>query len=212
MTPFIPRTLAITPGSGQSSEATAQWARSVLLAGVDALQLRDKKLADGRLFAAGRLLRSLVPPSRILLVNQRADIAVAIGASGVHLTSASPPLARLRATFPSLLFGQSTHTLEEIEAACEAGADYVTYGPVYAPLSKPPLLRPVGPRRLRQAAAVGPPVLALGGVTRSRLQEIAAAGAAGVAGIGTFTETDALVEFVEEAHRLFSRRELRRRA
>lgn len=83
--------------------------------------------------------------------------------------------------------GVSCHSLEEVRTAEEEGADYVVFGPVFPPLSKPSLLPAVGLEGLaRAAAAVKIPVLALGGVTRANANACLGAGAAGVAGISLF--------------------------
>jgi len=178
-------------------------------AGVDAVQLREKDLPAGSLAEVGRRIAAVLESRVMLLVNGRVDVALAIGAAGVHLPSRGLPVARLRRRFPSLVIGASTHRLEEVAAAAEAGADYVTFGPVYAPTSKTSALAPVGLEGLARAASLGIPVLALGGITLDRLAEVAAAGAAGVAAIGAFQPPRDPREFVGQAHRHFATREAR---
>lgn len=154
---------------------------------IAAVQVREKDLDDRALFDLARLARSALPPATRLLINGRLDIALAAGADGAHLPADGPPAAALRARFgPDVLLGVSTHSLEEVEQARRDGADYVTFGPVYATPSKARFGSPVGLAALRRAAAVGIPVYALGGVTLDRLGETASAGAAGVAGIRLF--------------------------
>jgi thiamine-phosphate pyrophosphorylase len=152
-----------------------------------AVQIREKDLDDRALYDLARLARSTLPASTRLLLNGRLDIALAAGADGAHLPADGPPAAALRARFgPGVLLGVSTHSLEEVERAHRDGADYVTFGPVYATPGKARFGPPAGLDALRRAAAVGIPVFALGGVTLERLGEIASAGAAGVAGIRLF--------------------------
>jgi thiamine-phosphate pyrophosphorylase len=102
------------------------------------------------------------------------------------------------------MLGLSTHRRDEVAAAADDGADYVVFGPVFAPISKDSPLAAVGVDELERVAALGVPVLALGGVTIERLPEIAAAGAAGVAGIGAFREPANAAAFIAAAHRLFA--------
>ncbi|HVR29830.1 MAG TPA: thiamine phosphate synthase [Thermoanaerobaculia bacterium] len=203
MSRFVPRTLAISQRSTPCGDELPAWSAALAAAGVDALQLREKDLADRVLLVAGKGVAAALSSRVTLLVNGRADIALAIGARGVHLPSRGVPIARLRHRFPRLVVGASTHRSDEVELARDAGADYVTFGPVYPPTSKTTALPAVGPEGLARAAALGVPVLALGGVTLERLPEIAAAGAAGVAAIGAFLDPQRARSFVAEAHRLF---------
>ena len=123
-----------------------------------------------------------------ILVNARVDVALAAGAAGAHLPGGSPPPRYWRAiTPPDFLIGVSCHTLDEVRAAGQEGADYVLFGPVFAPRSKSADLPPRGLDRLAEAArAVGIPILALGGITRENASQCTSAGAAGVAAISLF--------------------------
>jgi len=178
----------------------AAWFRQLAAAGVDGLELREKDLDDRALYDLARLARTVFPPPGRLLVNGRLDIAIAAGADGVHLPADGVPVAALRQRFGSKwVFGGSTHRLEEVAAAREAGADYVTFGPVYPTPGKQRHGAPPGLAGLERAAALGIPVYALGGVTLERLGEVAAAGAAGAAGIRLFQEVSRLPELVATA-------------
>ena len=171
--------------------ATLALIRSAVEAGIDLVQIRETGLTDR---ALGNLVERAVEaargtPTRIL-VNDRVDVALAHGADGVHLKGESVPAARVREhTGADWIVGRSIHGLEEgREVAAGGGLDYVCLGTVFATASKPGR-RPLGAGLLRQAAAVLPlPVLAIGGVTRERVTEVAATGAAGVAAIGLFAD------------------------
>jgi thiamine-phosphate pyrophosphorylase len=174
------------------------------LAGTLAVQIREKDLDDRTLYDLARLARSALPPPARLLVNGRIDVALAAGAEGAHLPADGPPVAALRARFGSdILLGVSTHRIEEVEQARVDGADYVTFGPVWATPSKARFGPPVGLEALAQVARLGIPVYALGGVTLDRLGEVASAGAAGVAGIRLFQAPFDLEEVLRSVRRSF---------
>lgn len=179
------------------------WLRALVAAGIGGVQLREKDLADGDLYELTRLAREAVPPPACLLINGRADVALAAGADGVHLPADGVPVAALRARFGrGLLIGRSTHRLEDVERARHDGADYVTFGPVYASPGKG---APAGLAALRRAAATGIPVYALGGVTLERFAELAETGASGIAAIRLFQEIADLTRVARGAAEYFSR-------
>ncbi|HEX3532115.1 MAG TPA: thiamine phosphate synthase [Thermoanaerobaculia bacterium] len=184
------KALAISDRATLPDRDAAAWLADLARAaqvGLCAVQIREKDLDDRAVYGLTVLARSLLPPAVPLLVNGRLDIALAAGADGAHLPADAPPVAALRARFgPDVLLGVSTHHLDEVEAARRGGADYVTFGPVYPTSGKAGYGPPQGVAALARAAAVGIPVYALGGVTLSRLAEVASAGAAGVAGIRLF--------------------------
>lgn len=178
------------------------WFRALAAAGVDAVQLREKDLDDGDLYELAREARALLPPPTVLLVNGRADVALAAGADGVHLPADGVPVAPLRDRFGSrLLIGRSTHAQGEVEEALREGADYVTFGPVFPTPGKG---EGVGLAALATAAQAGIPVYALGGVKIEGLGAIAAAGAAGAAGIRLFQSASGLASIPATARRFFA--------
>jgi len=199
------RLLAISDRASLAPTDLPSWFAALGRAGVDGVMLREKDLPDRDLFGLTRLARAALPRTVRLLVNGRLDIAEAAGADGVHLPSDGAPVAALRARFGAApLVGRSTHTLAEVEAALAAGADYVTFGPVYPTPGKERYGPPAGLAGLARAAGVGIPVYALGGVTLERLGEVAAAGAAGASGIRLFQGPD-LAAVVSSARRSFPR-------
>lgn len=161
--------------------------RQALAGGVRAVQLREKDLPVAALYTLARQLRGLTREAGArLLINDRLDVALAVDADGVHLGGDSLPVAVARRLLgPDRLLGVSTHRADEILRAAEQGADFVTFGPVYATPSKLPYGAPVGPGALRQACATAPiPVFALGGVTPARVAELLEAGCTRAACIG----------------------------
>jgi thiamine-phosphate pyrophosphorylase len=153
-------------------------------AGLAAVQLREKDLPVRAVLALARDLGQLTRARGArLLVNDRADVALALGADGVQRTHDSLPVAALRLIAPSpFLVGASVHTEAEARDAAAAGADFLVFGPVYDTPSKRPYGPPQGLTALgRVVQAVSRPVLAIGGITPARVREALGAGAAGVA-------------------------------
>jgi thiamine-phosphate pyrophosphorylase len=223
--PTAPAIPPITPPTSISLAAAKAWFGALARAGVDGVQLREKNLDDRTLLALARAARAALtgpfllaaapgrpPVPARLLVNGRADIALAAGAHGVHLPADGLPAAALRARWgPGLLLGVSTHSLAEVEQARRAGADYAVFGPVWETPGKTAATPPAGLDALARAARLGIPVYALGGVTLARFAAVAAAGAAGVAAIRLFQgEETPLEQIVEAARAVF--REPRREA
>ncbi|HLX45576.1 MAG TPA: thiamine phosphate synthase [Bryobacteraceae bacterium] len=160
-----------------------------LAAGVEWIQIREKDLCARDLLALVRNVKALPMSSRAtILVNSRTDVALAAGADGVHLPADSIAPKTLRRTVPAeFLIGVSCHTIEEVRRAESEGADYVLFGPVFAPISKNSNLPARGLEGLAEAArAVHIPVIALGGITRKNVDECVTAGAKGIAGISLF--------------------------
>jgi thiamine-phosphate pyrophosphorylase len=151
--------------------------------GVDWVQLRDKSVSAATLYAhASQLLTAVHQHGSQLSVNDRLDVALAVGAEGAHLAAQSLPVAEaVRLAAGRLLVGRSVHSLNEATAAAAQGADYVTFGHVF-PTTTHPGLPPRGPHELKAIVdAVDVPVLAIGGITIDNLEDVLATGCAGVA-------------------------------
>ncbi|MCK6557510.1 thiamine phosphate synthase, partial [Candidatus Binatia bacterium] len=139
---------------------------------------------------------ALLPEARSrrawVIVNDRLDVALAVGADGVQRTGASLSVEDLKAVAGDrLLVGASVHSLDEAVAAEKAGADWVTFGPVYDTPSKRRYGPPQGLAALeRVAGALRVPVVAIGGITPERVREVRAAGARGVWVISAILDAD----------------------
>ena len=154
-----------------------------LQGGVRALQIREKDLNPNDLLALALEVKPLVQRYHAkLFINDRADIAVMAGADGVHLTETSIQASDVKNSFPDLIVGVSTHSIEGARLADTQGADFITFSPIYATPSKANYGPPQGLDLLRQVTqAVHLPVLALGGITPHRVPECLEHGAFGVA-------------------------------
>lgn len=133
-------------------------------------------------------MRAAVSTDARIIVNTRMDVALAAGAAGLHLPSGSPPPDRWRKIAPpGFLIGASCHTIDDVRTAAQRGADYVVFGPIFAPRSKSTDLKPRGLDLLEEAArSISIPVLALGGITSGNIEACVERGAAGIAGISLF--------------------------
>lgn len=153
--------------------------------GVDYIQIREKDLSARELFEFTlavlevRDTQTKKPLPTRILVNSRADVALATKADGVHLPADAPIQ-----TLPGLIVARSCHTLDEIT---KAKADFVSFGPVFEGHAKAPGL---GLDRLKAACKLGKPVFALGGVTWENAAECMSSGAEGIAGIRLFQDPD----------------------
>lgn len=200
----IPRLLAISDRRLLGSRSFGDWVRELAEAGVEGLQIREKHLADRDLLELAIAARRAAGEAMSVLVNGRADVALAAGCDGVHLPASGVPSATLRHRFGDrLMIGCSTHRVGEVTAAGRDGADYVVFGPVYETPSKAAYGPPPGLPGLRRAVARGVPVIALGGVEAGRLAEVAQAGVAGAAGIRAFHDPEELCRLVAAARRFF---------
>src|SRR4051812_41357639 len=157
---------------------------AALRGGVDVVELREKKADDDEIVAAGRTLRALCDEhGALLVINDRADLAVECGADGVHVGQDDEPVGAVRAVVGDGLFiGLSTHSPAQVDAAeQDPGVDYLGVGPVYATATKPGV-EPVGLVLVRYAAAhARKPWFAIGGIDAGRVRGVAEAGAERVA-------------------------------
>ena len=175
---------------------------------MDWIQLREKDLCGRELAGMTARAMACAGSGTVILVNDRADVACALGASGVHLGGRSlpPEEARRLASHCSagkdFIVGVSAHSLEEAVQSEQAGADYVIFGPVFATPSKAGFGEPQGVPHLREVCErLTIPVLAIGGITLENATDCFAAGAAGIAAIRLFQDAADLETLVKELRR-----------
>ncbi len=157
-------------------------ARAVADGRAVAVHLRGPDTTAAALWRLAMDLRAVVAPPALLIVNDRADVAVAVGADGVHLGGHGLPLAAARRVVgPRLLLGRSVHGGAEARAAEREGADYALLGTIYSTASHPGAAGG-GPALVRAVrVAVHLPIIAIGGIDGTTLDEVLDAGADGAA-------------------------------
>jgi thiamine-phosphate pyrophosphorylase len=166
----------VDPAGGHEPVALA---RLLLDGGARVIQLRLKDASSRELLAAARTIAAMCRErGALMIVDDRADVAMLSGADGVHLGQEDLALeAARRLVGPAMIIGISTHSVEQALAAERGGADYVGFGPMY-----PGGLRNndagKGLAMLRAVrAAVRIPIVAIGGITEASMPEVLAAGA-----------------------------------
>lgn len=170
--------------------------RTAVEENVPLVQIREKRLTARLLF---ELAKNVVEVTRgtgtRVLVNDRADIATATAADGVHLTSRSLSADRIRKIVPpNFLIGVSTHSVDDVRLAAEHGADFVLFGPVF---ESPGKAEAAGMQKLAEVCETSRvPVLAVGGIDKSNMTDVLALGPAGFAAIRALNDPASLREIV----------------
>jgi thiamine-phosphate pyrophosphorylase len=193
-------TLASTPAT-EDFQRVLSLVRAAVRARIPLVQLREKNLTTRTLYElAARSAEITRGTETRLLVNDRADVARAAGADGVHLAVQSLEAQIVRRAFGTdFLIGVSAHSFAEAQAARDGGADFAVFGPVFQTPSKRAYGAPLGIERLREAAqTLSPfPLLALGGITKENAPDALRAGASGIAAIRLFDDPQGLNALVD---------------
>ena len=159
--------------------------------GVNVVQLREKDLVTADLYDLAATVHAVLRGRALLLVNDRADVALAAGADGVHLPERSLPGEKVRGMIgEACLLGRSVHSVEAALRAQAEGVDFVQAGAVYETTSKPGQAA-AGLEFIRAiSGAVHVPVIAVGGITAANAAHAIEAGAGGIAIIGAIMDAD----------------------
>ena len=174
----------ITDTTIQSQFTHTQLAEMAIDGGADTLQFRQKIGTTRQLVETARAVQSVCAPRKVpLIVNDRADIALAVESAGVHFGQDDLPVSIGRRIFPlDTVIGASARTEEKILEAISEGADYIGFGPIYRTSSKPDTETPKGLAGLRRMCEIAQcPVIAIGGITADTVYDVIRAGAHGVA-------------------------------
>jgi len=197
----IPRLYAIIDPARLGGRSPAVAARALISAGVRLIQYRDKHASSRQLYESCTDLRVVLRDAGCsLILNDRADVARAAQAEGVHLGQTDLPVEMARRVLASgQWIGSSTHSLEQVVEAGRTTADYIAFGPIFPTASKANPDPVVGLEGLRQARRVtGKPLVAIGGINLQNARQVLAAGADSVAVIGGLLEAPDLEERAQE--------------
>jgi thiamine-phosphate pyrophosphorylase len=172
--------------------------RAAVKAKVSLVQVREKQLSASKVYELTRQTAAVTKNSEtVLLVNDRADIALAADADGVHLTANSLPASVIRQNFgTNFIIGVSAHSLADVQTAQIAGADFAAFSPIFATPNKG---KPQGLDKLREvcAAVKDFPLIALGGIDETNYKSTLQAGASGIAAIRFLNDAKNLPDIVK---------------
>lgn len=161
--------------------------RAAVTAGAPAIQLRDKAANARELLEAGRIILPVVHGAGALFfINDRVDVALALGADGVHVGPNDTPASAIRRVVPQgFIIGGSTDKPVQAQQLVSEGVDYIGCGTVYTTSTKPDAGASIGVEGLQSVVdSVEVPVIGIGGISADRVAEVARSGAAGVATVG----------------------------
>ncbi|MCD4812098.1 thiamine phosphate synthase [bacterium] len=173
--------------------------RDVIAGGAKIIQLREKDKDKAALIALAQEVRAYTLAADVLLIiNDYVDVALAVGADGVHLGQEDMPIAQAREMAPQLLLGISTHTIQEAITAEQAGADYINIGPVFATRTKQLVFSALGPERVQEISRfVSIPFTVMGGIHENNIAEVLKIGARKIAMVTEITQAENIVEKVK---------------
>lgn len=171
---------ALTDSRLSLGRPLSEVAESLLLAGVRILQYREKKLAAGKMLEECRMLREMTKcANACFIVNDHIDIAMLVGADGVHIGQDDLPAEEVRRLVgPEMIIGLSTHNPDQARAAALAGVNYIGVGPIFATKTKEDVVDPVGFEYLDWVVAnMDLPFVAIGGIKEHNIGSVSQHGA-----------------------------------
>ena len=174
----------ITNTTLQSRFTHTELAELAIQGGADTVQFRQKQGTTRELVTTAQAMQAVCERHKVpLIVNDRADIALAVGATGAHFGQDDMPVSIGRRILPAkAIIGASARTEEKILEAITEGADYIGFGPIYGTSSKPDAEMAKGLERLRRMCDIAAcPVIAIGGIGIETAGDVIQAGAHGIA-------------------------------
>ena len=194
----------VTDRSLARGRATADVVRAAVAGGVTCVQLREKECGTREFVEEARAVRAALRGTGVpLIVNDRVDVALAVGAEGVHLGQRDMAIADARRLGPSgWIIGISAESVEDAARAERAGADYIGVSPVFATPTKTDHAAPLGLEGLRaMRAATTLPLVAIGGIHAGNAREVIRAGADGLAVVSAIVSADSPREAARQLRR-----------
>jgi thiamine-phosphate pyrophosphorylase len=184
MMPWLPKVYPITDRR-LSGLSHAEQVERLIDGGATLIQLRDKESSPKTFFEEAEAALQIAQRHNVkLIINDRVDIAMALEADGVHLGQSDLPVDAARGLLkPGLIIGISTHNLAQAEAALSQPVDYVAFGPIFRPISKSDHEPIVGLNQLTEVKRIliDMPLVAIGGITLEKVDDVLAAGTDSVA-------------------------------
>lgn len=176
-------------------------------AGAKLFQYRNKTASMKVAYEEALALRKITHELGVVfIVNDRCDLALAVDADGVHLGQGDLPIPYARKVIgPNKLIGLSTHNAEQVAAGSTVGADYLGFGPIFTPGSKPdhdPVVGMAGLKVIRELTRL--PIFAIGGITLNNVEDVIRAGANGVAVISAILKAPDIQRIVSDFVSRFS--------
>ena len=173
--------------------STAEVVKAAVSGGVTCIQLREKDCSTLEFIEQARAIKNFLETRKIpLIINDRLDVALAVGADGVHLGQNDMPLEiAQKIAGPSVLIGISAESVQDAIAAENGGADYLGVSPIYATPTKTDTAPPLGLQGLREIKKrVNIPLVGIGGLNKSNAAEVIRSGADGVAVVSAIVAAD----------------------
>ena len=189
--------------SFRKEEEILRLTQDIIEGEADVIQLRVANKSDKEFLSIATKIRKLARDSKIpLIINNRPDIALAIGAEGVHLGQDDLPIESVKKIAPQKLIGKSTHNLKEALKATKEGADYISIGPIFHSPTKPNL-SPIGLNLIPQIKEkIKIPLIAIGGINLSNIKQVIKSGAERVAICSAISEAKDPKAITKEFKRL----------
>jgi thiamine-phosphate pyrophosphorylase len=182
----------VTSQSLSAGRSTQDVVRAALAGGVRLIQLREKELPLRAYVTLAEELRDLTAQAgALLIINDRVDVALTVGADGVHLGQDDFPVPAARRLAPDLIIGASTHSIEDARRAQDEGASYLNIGPVFPTGTKRwegEFLGVEGVKRIARVTKI--PFTVMGGIKKEHFSELVRAGARTLALVTAVTAAD----------------------
>ena len=172
-----------------------EWLEAVLAGGAQIVQLRDKISDDRTVFEKAKIFREKTRQANaLLIINNRVDIALAVGADGVHLGNSDLPAEVARQLAPEMIIGVSANTEAQASSAKKRGASYYNIGPIFQTSTKGGLSSFLGVGAIRQFSALSSlPFTVMGGIKHPHIAELTAQGAQRIAVVTAITQAEDMV-------------------
>lgn len=192
---------AITDSRLSLGRSIEEVVKELILADVKIIQYREKYKKAGEMLEECRIIRQLTQEAEVFfIVNDHIDIALLVGADGVHVGQEDLPVPEVRKLVgKDVVIGLSTHSPQEAQEALKLGADYIGVGPIYATETKEDVCEPVGLSYLKYVSEnIDLPYVAIGGIKRHNIAEVVKNGGYSSSLISELVGAENIVERVKE--------------